>query len=132
VADEVRDKAVSSMVGERGSKDWHADGLTITWLGDSVRMTVVGEVDVSTRDQFRAALDDLLGALGDVGLDLQGVSFMDTRGVTLVVHTAKRLHEEGGRLIVHDPPDSLVRIFETLWGSDGEWLHISGRRGDPR
>jgi anti-anti-sigma factor len=120
------------MVGAWGPKAEQADGLTISWLGDSVRLTVVGEVDVSTRDQFRTALDELLGALGDVRLDLQGVSFMDTRGVTLVVHTAKRLHQEGGRLIVDDPPDSLVRIFEMLWGSDGEWLHISGRRGEPR
>jgi anti-anti-sigma regulatory factor len=40
------------------------------------------------------------GAIGDVRLGLQGVPFMDTRGVTPLVHTVKRLHEEGGRLIV--------------------------------
>lgn len=119
------------MAGEPG-KTQQADGLTITWLGESVRLTVVGEVDVDTREQFRAALNDLLGALGDVHLDLQRVLFMDTRGVTLVVHTAKRLAEEGGRLIVHDPPESLVRIFETLWRDNGAWLYISGRRGEPR
>jgi anti-anti-sigma factor len=119
------------MAGERGKAE-QADGLTITWLGEPVRLTVVGEVDVDTREQFRAALKDLLGALGEVHLDLQGVPFMDTRGVTLVVHTAKRVAEEGGRLIVHEPPDSLVRIFETLWRDDGAWLYISGRRGEPR
>jgi anti-anti-sigma factor len=107
------------------------DGLTITWAGEAVRLTVVGEVDVSTREQFQQALQDLLGALGDVRLDLQGVSFMDTHGVTVVVHTAQRLHEEGGRLVVHDPPDSLVRIFEVLWSDDSPWLHISGRHGEP-
>jgi anti-anti-sigma factor len=119
------------MAAERGRKAQRADRLTIAWLGERVRLTVVGEIDVSTREQFRAALGDLLGALGDVELDLKGVPFMDTRGVTLVVHTAQRLQEEGGRLIVHDPPASLVRIFETLWGNDGESLHISGRRGEP-
>lgn len=117
---------------ERERKVQRADGLTITWFGESVRLTVVGDVDDSTREQFRAALDELLGALGDVELNLQGVPFIDTHGVTLVVHTAKRLQEEGGRLIVHDPPDSLVRIFETLWVDDGAWLYISGRRGEPR
>lgn len=119
------------MVGESNGAQ-QADALTITWLGELVRLTVAGEVDVSTREQFRAALGELLGALGDVRLDLQGVPFMDTRGVTLVVHTAKRLDEEGGRLIVHDPPDSLTRIFETLWIDNGEFLYISGRRGEPR
>ncbi len=120
------------MAGERGWTVQQAAGLTITWFGDLVRLTVTGEVDVSTREQFRGALDELLGVLGDVQLDLQAVPFMDTRGVTLVVHTAKRLHEEGGRLIVHDPPDSLVRIFETLWTDDGAWLYIAGRCGEPR
>jgi len=120
------------MAGERGQDAQQADGLTITWVGDRVRLTVVGEVDVDTREQFRAALGELLGALGDVRLDLHGVPFMDTHGVTMVVHTAKRLGQEGGRLIVHDPPDSLVRIFETLWIDNGQFLHISGRRGEPR
>lgn len=110
----------------------HADGLTIDWMGDPVRLSIVGEVDASTCAQFRAALAQLLGALGEVRLDLKGVPFMDTHAVTLVVHTANRLHEEGGRLIVHDPPDSLTRIFETLWGgSEGTWLYISGLRGEP-
>ena len=119
------------MIGGRGDGPG-ADGLTITWFGEPVRLAVVGEIDVSTREQFRTALRELLGALGDVRLDLTGVPFMDTRGVTLVVHTAKRLQEEGGRLIVHDPPHSLVRIFETLWTDNGEFLYISGRRGEPR
>jgi anti-anti-sigma factor len=120
------------MVVERGLNDQPADGLTITWFDEPVRLTVVGEVDVSTHEQLRAGLGELLGSLGDVQLDLHGVPFMDTHGVTLVVHTAKRLSEEGGRLIVHHPPDSLVRIFETLWIDDGEWLYISGRRGEPK
>jgi len=119
------------MVREPEWKGEQADGLTITWFGESVRLTVVGEVDVDTREQFRVALAELLGALGDVQLDLRGVPFIDTHGVTLVMHTAKRLFEEGGRLIVHDPPDSLIRIFETLWDSDGAWLHIAGRHGEP-
>jgi anti-anti-sigma regulatory factor len=66
-----------------------------------------------------------------VHLDLQGVTFMDTRSVTHVVHTATRLHDEGGRLVVHHPPDSLRRIFETLWGGrEGDWLCIA-EEGEP-
>ncbi len=119
------------MVEERGWDGQRVDGLTITWFDESARMTVVGEVDVSTHAQFRTRLGELLGTLGDVQLDLQRVPFMDTHGVTLLVHTAKRLDEEGGRLVVQNPPDSLVRIFETMWVDDVEWLYISGRRGEP-
>jgi anti-anti-sigma factor len=120
------------MVGERGRNAQQADALTFTWFDEPVRLVVAGEVDVSTHKQFRAGLNELLGSLGDVQLDLQDVPFMDTHAVTLVVHAAKRLHDEGGRLLVQNPPESLVRIFETMWVDDGEWLYISGRRGEPR
>jgi tRNA1(Val) A37 N6-methylase TrmN6 len=57
---------------------------------------------------------------------------MDTHSVTAVVQCAKRLHEEGGRLIVHQPPDSLRRIIELLWDGDrGSRLYVSGERGEP-
>jgi tRNA1(Val) A37 N6-methylase TrmN6 len=57
---------------------------------------------------------------------------MDTQSVTAVVQCAKRLHEEGGRLIVHQPPDSLRRIIELLWDGDrGSRLYVSGERGEP-
>jgi anti-anti-sigma factor len=109
-----------------------ADSLTITWSGEPVRLTVDGEIDVDTREQFRQALAQTFGDHGDTVLSLRGVRFMDTHSVTLVVHCANRLHGEGGRLIVHHPPDSLLRIFETLWGGEpGKWLYISGRRGEP-
>lgn len=106
------------------------DDLVISFQGDPVRVTIVGNVDLDTREQFKAALAQTFGDRGDVHLDLQGVTFMDTRSVTYVVHTAKRLHEEGGRLVVHNPPDSLRRIFETLWGgSQGDWLCLAGQGG---
>jgi anti-anti-sigma factor len=109
-----------------------SDALTITWLGDPVRVVIVGAVDVDTREQFKQALAQTFGDKGDTVLDLRGVPFMDTQSVTAVVHCANRLHEEGGRLVVHHPPGSLVRIFETLWGGDhGSWLYIAGQRGEP-
>lgn len=109
-----------------------ADALTITWLDDPVRLTIVGEIDVDTREPFKQALAQTFGDRGDTVLDLQGVPFMDTHSVTAVVHCANRLRDEGGRLVVHRPPDSLLRIFEALWGGDhGSWLHISGQRGEP-
>jgi anti-anti-sigma factor len=109
-----------------------AGGLTITWLGDPVRLSIVGEIDVDTREQFKDALAQTFGDRGDTQLDLRGVTFMDTHSVTAVVHCANRLHDEGGRLVVHHPPDSLRRIFDALWGGDrGSWLYISGHRGEP-
>ncbi len=108
------------------------DALTITWEDRPVRLTVVGEIDLATREQFKEALARTFGSDGDTQLDLREVSFMDTHSVTAVVHCADRLHREGGRLVVRHPPASLLRIFELLWGQeDGSRLHISGHRGEP-
>lgn len=95
------------------------DALTISFLGDPVRVVIVGEIDLDTREQFKAALARTFGSDGETVLDLSGVPFMDTHSVTAVVHCANRLFGEGGLLIVHRPPPSLRRIFEVLWGGDG-------------
>ncbi|HEU5043473.1 MAG TPA: STAS domain-containing protein [Nocardioidaceae bacterium] len=108
-----------------------ADELVITWEGQPVRVTVVGEIDLATREQFKQALARMLGADGDTRLDLRGVPFMDTHSVTAVVHCAERLHREGGRLIVEHPPSSLVRVFQILWADqNGSRLHIAGERDE--
>ena len=108
-----------------------AEDLIITWEGQPVRLTVVGEIDLDTRQQFEQVLAQMAGD-GDTQLDLRGVPFMDTHSVTAVVHCANRLHGEGGRLIVHHPPGSLLRIVELLWGGDdGSRLHIAGHPGQP-
>ncbi len=108
------------------------DALTISFLGSPVCVVIVGEIDVDTREQFKAALAQTFGSHGDTVLDLSGVSFMDTHSVTAVVHCASRLFDEGGRLVVNHPPPSLRRIFEVLWGGDGgARLYIAGQRGEP-
>jgi anti-anti-sigma factor len=118
-------------IGAEGGPGVPTNMLTITWDGRPVRLTVVGEIDLATRQQFEQALARTLGTDGDTQLDLRGVPFMDTHSVTAVVHCANRLHREGGRLIVHHPPASLLRIFEILWGDDGgSRLHISGHHGE--
>ena len=102
------------------------DALTVSFLGSPVRVVIVGEIDLDTREQFSVALARTFGSAGDTVLDLSGVSFMDTHSVTAVVHCANRLFDEGGRLVVYRPPPSLRRIFEVLWGGDGgARLHIS-------
>jgi anti-anti-sigma factor len=105
-------------------------GLIIAWEGQGVSLAVVGEIDLDTRQQFEQALAQIDGD-GDTRLDLRGVPFMDTHSVTAVVHCANRVHDGGGRLIVHHPPESLLRIFDLMWGGDrGSRLHIAGHRGE--
>jgi anti-anti-sigma factor len=108
------------------------DVLSVSLLGDPVRLVIAGEVDLATRAQFKTALEQTFGDQGETVLDLSGVAFMDTHAVTAVVQCANRLFQEGGRLIVYHPPASLHRIFEMLWARDGDArLYISGGLGEP-
>lgn len=109
-----------------------SDVLVITSQGHPARLSVVGEIDLGTRQQFEEALARVFGTDGDTHLDLQGVPFMDTHSVTAIVQCAHRLSGEGGRLIVQNPPESLIRIYTMLWaGHDGAGLFIEGLEGQP-
>jgi anti-anti-sigma factor len=108
------------------------DALIVSRSLDPLGLVVLGELDMATRRTFVEALAELGGSDGDTKLDLAGVPFMDTASVTAVVRCARRLRDEGGRLVVASPPASLLRIYGLLWaGEDGAGLFISGVRGEP-
>lgn len=56
-----------------------------TPIRGGIRLVVTGELDVATAPAFAAALSDALGAGGTVELDLAGVSFMDSKGLGVLV-----------------------------------------------
>lgn len=49
------------------------------------RIVVAGEVDVATAPDLRDALVLAAGAGGDIELDLFGVTFMDSQGLTAMI-----------------------------------------------
>jgi anti-anti-sigma factor len=66
--------------------------LTVTVDGRAPAvLRAVGEIDLLTVEQLRAALDQALaGARRTVVVDLRGVSFMDCAGIGLLVETHNR------------------------------------------
>src|SRR5690349_16634924 len=88
----LANRATRGRTGWTGGLRVTAASLTITWEGQPVRLAVVGEIDLATREQFGEALAQTFGSDGDTLLDLRGVPFMDTHSVTAVVHCANRLH----------------------------------------
>jgi anti-anti-sigma factor len=67
---------------------------------ERVTMTVRGEIDMATAQQFRHEMTDFLSHSAMLQLDLSGVTFMDSTGVQamLVVHRTARLL--GGDLVI--------------------------------
>lgn len=82
---------------------------------DSVAVVVVqGELDLASVDELRAALREAEEAADKLVLDLRGLEFMDTSGLSLVIEQDKRTVDAGKRFVVVRPPAPVQRIFDMV------------------
>ncbi|PXX61626.1 STAS domain-containing protein [Nocardia tenerifensis] len=75
----------------------------------------MGQVDFATHDAWETALAQLPAA-PDVHLELSELTFIDTHG-TLILVEATNQTAKGRRVVLHNPPLTLVRILELFWPS---------------
>jgi anti-anti-sigma factor len=70
-------------------------------IGDAFILTLEGEFDLSSAPAVRAALD---GAVDDgmhrIVIDMLDCSFVDSTGLGVLLHTAKRIEGAGGMALV--------------------------------
>lgn len=82
-------------------------------LGDTVVVHVTGEVDVFTAPQLREAL---VGAIEEgcreVAVDLQGVDFLDSTGLGVLVAGLKRVRQYGGDLSLVCTREHILKILD--------------------
>jgi anti-sigma B factor antagonist len=95
---------------------------------DGVRVVAVsGELDLDTMGELHAALAADDGLLATTVVDLRGLTFIDSSGVSGVLSAARRARDAGGRLACVPGPPSIRRVFE-LTGVDTavDWVHAPG------
>jgi anti-anti-sigma factor len=81
-------------------------------IGGWAVVTLTGEFDVSTMAIAQAELNRAEREARLILIDLRAVSFMDSRGLAIVIGAANRLRRRGGRLVVAQGPPEVQRIFE--------------------
>ncbi|MBW8741545.1 MAG: STAS domain-containing protein [Gaiellaceae bacterium] len=76
-------------------------------------VAVTGELDLYSAEQLQRALAELIdkGAQGVV-LDLMGVSFIDSAGLSVLISAAKAIRSLGGRLIVAADDRRILRLLQ--------------------
>ena len=93
-------------------------------------VSVHGEIDAYTSPQLRSKLREVIdrGSL-DLLIDLEGVGFMDSTGLGVLIGALKRLRDRDGRvaLVVTRPPllrilritglDQVFTLYESLDGA---------------
>jgi anti-anti-sigma factor len=96
--------------------------VTVTSQADVCVVAVSGELDLDTMTELKAALAAGDGVATTV-VDLRGLTFIDSSGVSGVMAAARRASDAGSRLVCVPGPPSIQRIFE-LTGVDTvlEWV----------
>jgi anti-sigma B factor antagonist len=78
-------------------------------------LTVVGELDVATAPDFRAAYQKLALAEGDrLVLDLSGLTFCDSSGIATLINARNLAVANGAVFAVVAAPASIVRTFDRI------------------
>jgi anti-anti-sigma factor len=95
---------------------------------DGVRgARVTGELDLASYDAAMAGLGGLFGALGDVSLDLSGLTFVDSSGLRLFILLHQSLGQSG-RLVLRDPTPHVASILE-IAGLEGLGVRLERAAG---
>ncbi|ALL78119.1 Anti-sigma F factor antagonist (spoIIAA-2), Anti-sigma B factor antagonist RsbV [Pseudonocardia sp. Ae168_Ps1] len=100
-------------------------------------LTVRGEVDTLTAPRLGVALDELLdrpangdGDDRDVAVDLEGVTFLASSGLGVLIHTARRAARDDRRLYVVATNRAVLRPLEVT-GSAQLFTVLADQTGIP-
>jgi anti-sigma B factor antagonist len=87
--------------------------LSVSISGPAARVSAVGEIDSSSAPQLRDQLDRLLDdGVGELTVDLEGVTFLDSAGLCVLAATHRRAAGEGVRLRVLASHRAVVRPLQ--------------------
>jgi anti-sigma B factor antagonist len=76
-------------------------------------ITVSGEIHVSTAPTFSRRLTDAIGqGKTAVVLDLAGVTFIDSTGLSVLLNGLRRVTRRGGRMAIVCTNPTVLRLFE--------------------
>ena len=80
--------------------------------GDSMVITIRGDLDIVTSPQLDTCLSDAEGTHDRIILDLSGVDFLDTSALAVIVGHWKSVEAGGGMLAL---AGARYRYTKTLW-----------------
>lgn len=88
-------------------------GLDVSERGDATVLAVRGEVDVYTAPRLRERMVELVNqGARTLVIDLEGVEFLDSTGLGVLVGGLKRMRSNDGDLSLVCTQHRILRVFE--------------------
>ncbi|MBI2710806.1 MAG: STAS domain-containing protein [Actinobacteria bacterium] len=88
-------------------------GLDLSEHGRWSVLAVTGEVDVATAPRLREQLVELVGSgKNHIVVDLEGVEFLDSTGLGVLVGALKRVRTSDGDLALVCTEPRILKVFE--------------------
>lgn len=85
----------------------HVDGMAVVRLS--------GELDLSVADRLRELLDDCINSgAARIRLHMEGVRFVDSRAIGVLIGAQKRAEAAGGGIRVAEPQPTVRKAFDIL------------------
>lgn len=98
--------------------------VALTISGSVATIVVAGELDLYSVPRLKQSVGEALrGQVGQVVLDLAGVSFVDVRGIELLVEIARDVRDHGAGFALRHPSE-VVMWVRGLAGLDETVLPI--------
>jgi len=87
--------------------------IKVNRLDRNAMVEVSGELDLYSSPDLERRLEELAAAnVGRVVLDLAGVSFIDSTGLSVIISAVKRIRTIGGDLVLRSPSPNTVKLLE--------------------
>jgi anti-anti-sigma factor len=86
-------------------------------------LVLSGELDVVSAPELQQHLAEVLSESHDrVMLDLNGLTFVDSAGVSVLIRAKQRAQADGRTLVLRRPTEQLERVFALVGLAD--WLAV--------
>ncbi|PPK67516.1 STAS domain-containing protein [Actinokineospora auranticolor] len=84
---------------------------TVSTDGDRLVVSAKGELDTHTAVEFKRALLELIEDNAEIVVDLGGLTFIDSSGLSVFIAAHKRSLPRGARVLLDGVPPFLSRIL---------------------
>jgi anti-anti-sigma factor len=87
--------------------------VPVCWAGQE-RVALIGEIDLGNVEDVEAALTAMALSGAPLTLDVAGLSYIDSQGVSMLFRLARQADRNGGSLAVVNPRGLVRRVLEIM------------------